>query len=516
MSSEEDEPPMSAFLGSRHNGGRSTEETINLSMNAKLPPSYDGRVSWFRYEDLVRDWCTFTVIEPERRGPLLKNRLIDEAMCYRELLDNEKLVDGDTGVDYFLNFLRGYFLKGVQNVFLYRFLSFFNHRRGNGEFITFISKFEILLRRLRASWEDTAPEFTINSPEYIQAITDANAQRRDQHNRRVSEITQLMMGLPQQAAAPIVPDPVYLDSTDQVNFDRFVQNKRKEHTNAFPLSDNMLTLFFIIQSELSEGQRERLVSSLSLRGIQLPQFTYELVKAQYYDLFITTRTNLQDPNIRPSGGSRSKTFFILEQGDYEGEEGFWVEDEEGAEGFCPLDDEEAFWQLEDNDAFVLRRVPRRTLKSGKGRKGRKGKGKRRRGSFRPYRKAQTGGKANMAEDSTTDHSYWGKKGKPQPWFQKGKGKPFSKTKDKGKDPGKDDKGKGKTKTFAVDHNAEAQDATQQPGDISAEPYQDDWGQSAWWSSEWNNISYYSTRHPKWLDLRHHTACDSRSSSSFGQ
>ena len=68
----------------------------------------------------------------------------------------------------------------------------------------------------------------------------------------------------------------------------------------------------------------------------------------------------------PRGG-RPKTFYAG-QGDYEGEAGFWVEDEDGAEGFCPLDDEEAFWQLEDHDAFVLKRFPRRTLKSGKGSK----------------------------------------------------------------------------------------------------------------------------------------------------
>ena len=112
-------------------------------MNAKLPPSYDGRVSWFRYEDMVRDWVTFTVIEPARQGPLLKNRLVEDAAIYRELLDNEKLMNLDNGVEYILNFLRGYFLKGTSNVFLYRFLSLFNHCRGNSEFVTFISRFEI-------------------------------------------------------------------------------------------------------------------------------------------------------------------------------------------------------------------------------------------------------------------------------------------------------------------------------------------------------------------------------------
>ena len=92
----------------------SHEETIIFSTNAKWPPSYDGRVC---YEDLVRDGTTLTVIEPDT---LLKNRLVEDAARYRELLDNEKLLDPENGVEYFLNFLRGYFLKGTQNVLIYR------------------------------------------------------------------------------------------------------------------------------------------------------------------------------------------------------------------------------------------------------------------------------------------------------------------------------------------------------------------------------------------------------------
>ena len=99
-------------------------------MSATLPPSCDGRVSWFRCEDLAQDWMTFTVIEPARQGSLLKNRLVEDAATHRESLDNGKPIEPDNGVEYFPNFLRGYLLKGTSNVFLYRFLSLFNHRRG--------------------------------------------------------------------------------------------------------------------------------------------------------------------------------------------------------------------------------------------------------------------------------------------------------------------------------------------------------------------------------------------------
>ena len=77
-------------------------------------------------------------------------------------------------------------------------------------------------------------------------------------------------------------------------------------------------------------------------------------------------------------------FWIVGQGEYEGEEGFWVEDDEnGEEGFIPLDDEEAFWAIDEREVFA--RVPGRCLRwPKKWRWQRRGKGKRRRGVFRSY------------------------------------------------------------------------------------------------------------------------------------
>ena len=81
----------------------SYEETTNISKNAELPPSYDARVNWFRREDQARDWVAFTAIEPQRRGPLLKSRLTDDALAHRELSENERLVDPDNGLGFFLH-----------------------------------------------------------------------------------------------------------------------------------------------------------------------------------------------------------------------------------------------------------------------------------------------------------------------------------------------------------------------------------------------------------------------------
>ena len=123
--------------------------------------------------------------------------------------------------------------------------------------------------------------------------------------------------------------------------------------------------------------------------------------------------------------------------------------------------------MRNDHAFALKRFQRRTLKSSKG----KGKGKRR-GNLSGNHKANdsTPETRNEKENTGTNH------------------------KDKGKDPGKnDDKGKGKAKTFAVDYSAYAQEATQPPADISAEPCPDDWSSSAWRATEWNSNSFCMSR-----------------------
>ena len=375
-----------------------TEETLNVSMTAKQPPSYDGKVSWFRYEELVDDWVTITTVEASKRGPLLKSRLTGDAYMYKAVLQNDLLQDPDEGVNYFKNTLKKYFLKGATNVYLYRLLSFFNHRRQNQEFLIFTSKFEILLMRLKAAWMDLMPIFTAQSPSFRQSVQDANARTIARH---------------QQAAGVRAPPPALLNEDDPTVLRQYIQGMQDRQRDAFPFGDNLIAQFFIIQSELSGQQRERLTSAMSFRNISLENYSYEMLKTHYHELFITTRTSIQDPSIRPQGDSRSNTFFIIEQGEYEGEEGFWVEDEEGLEGLMSNNDEETFWVLEENDAFIARKVSGRNFKfkkrKGKGKSGNK-KGSHQRGGFKPFRKSGSGGKASMANENYDpyDQAYWGK------------------------------------------------------------------------------------------------------------
>ena len=434
------------------------EDRLNLSMTPKQPPLFNGRISWFRYEDAVDEWVTLTSIEkPEKWGPLLRSRLIDDAAIYRNMLHPALLQDPVNGVEYFKKTLRPYFVKGSTNVFLYRLLTFFNCRRGNQEFIQFISKFEVNLMRLRNAWMDTFPEPVRTPANYFEKIGAANgkiamenAEKRQKYERDMTAA--------RLSGAQLPDEPEYQAQYDPENpqlIAEWVHTQREKHRMLFPFTENFIALFFIVQSDLSEAHRERLVSDLTLRGIQLHNYQYELLKSRYYDLFIVASTGIQDPHIRKS--TKGRTFWIAEMGEFDGEAGFWVEDDENhEEGFMPLEaDEEIFWCLDEHECFALRRVPGRRLKNRpRGYKGGKGRGKgRKRGGFRPYTgmNSKSGSKkANVAEEQQDpDQSYWTRKGKG-----KGKGKFKNKGWDngyKGKDFGKskDDKGKGKSKTFTT-------------------------------------------------------------------
>ena len=96
--------------------------TAGSGITTKIPPLSDWSTSWFEYEELTHDWSDFTVLEAEKRGPALKNRLVGDAEMYKRHLDREPLRAAD-GVKYFKDTLRPHFIKGAQSVFLWRFIS---------------------------------------------------------------------------------------------------------------------------------------------------------------------------------------------------------------------------------------------------------------------------------------------------------------------------------------------------------------------------------------------------------
>ena len=179
-------------------------------MTTKVPPSYDGRSSWFAYEDAIDDWCDVTELGNDKRGPALRSRLGGEAAIHKRLLDRERLKDPNNGVKYFKSFLRPLFVKGAANVFLYRFQQFMNLHRGNRDMLRWITRFQLSVQRMQEAWNDT----------YL-PITDPNN----------VEVRAFIAGLPAEEQTDITPEAA---------MERANNRLRDQHARTIPITANLV------------------------------------------------------------------------------------------------------------------------------------------------------------------------------------------------------------------------------------------------------------------------------------
>ena len=409
---------------------------IYQTVTTKVPPLYDGRSSWFAFEEAIDDWCDITELEPEKRGPALRNRLEGEAAIYKSLLDRERLRNAEDGVNYFKRELRPHFVKGNQSVFLWRFFQLFRASRGQQEFLRWIGRYQVLIKRLMDAWMDLheiqTDEAILAIPEYQQGVFEAE----------------------QLAGARLTPEQI----ADSIRDYRAATQRR--HRNSFPLTDNMVSLVMVVQADLTEMQRERFASSMSLRGMSVQQYTTMAVRDMFIELFCAPRSSLENPSLRTGTVQNQRSFCILEEGEMDGVTGYWAEDDDtGDVGFLP-EFEDTFWLYDDTvDAWLSQPFRGRRVRRGPPRRKGKGRGKSGRKRFRPKGKGKgRKGKysSNWGEDEieteTDEYADWTQKGKGK----KGKkGKSYAEPPESGKSYSPD-KGKGKHA-----HTAEWQESNPQ-------------------------------------------------------
>ena len=92
---------------------------------------------------------------------------------------------------------------------------------------------------------------------------------------------------------------------------RYNNHRRTAHRNNFPLTENLYALIFIVLADLSESQRERLTSTLTLRGFDVQTYTFDVVREVFIELFCMPRSSLDNPTFRTGAGP--KAFCILDQ-----------------------------------------------------------------------------------------------------------------------------------------------------------------------------------------------------------
>ena len=83
------------------------------------------------------------------------------------------------------------------------------------------------------------------------------------------------------------------------------------------------------------------------RGRTLDQYNVQELRDLFLEMFCTTKTAVDNPLMQPSGIRQRRSFLILEEGELEGTDGYWAEDDEdGAEGFLDAL-EDVFWVCDD-------------------------------------------------------------------------------------------------------------------------------------------------------------------------
>ena len=62
----------------------SSELPAGCTMTTKIPPEYNGTGGWFVFEELVQDWEDSCILDKDKRGPALKNRLRGVATVWKK------------------------------------------------------------------------------------------------------------------------------------------------------------------------------------------------------------------------------------------------------------------------------------------------------------------------------------------------------------------------------------------------------------------------------------------------
>ena len=106
---------------------------------------------------------------------------------------------------------------------------------------------------------------------------------------------------------------------------------------------------FIVASDLSEAQRERLTSSLSLQKMNVTAYTFDAVNTVFVKLFCTPKSSMENPSLRVSGhgNSMNRTFIVEECA--EDEFGQWaIDGVTGGQGYFDAE-RSCFWRWDDNE-----------------------------------------------------------------------------------------------------------------------------------------------------------------------
>ena len=166
--------------------------------------------------------------------------------------------------------MRPKFVKGTQSVFLWRFFKIFSFHRGSQDFLTWITRFRVLRKRVLDAWQDLFEEATDTDSGFTTAYAQAEAQ-----------------------ATRSAPAPTRAAFLKEYN-----EQLEKQHKAEFPLNDNLWALTFYCLADLKEDQRERLGSHLHMKDYKIKNYTFELIAECIIDLHCMPKNSIDNPSMR--------------------------------------------------------------------------------------------------------------------------------------------------------------------------------------------------------------------------
>ena len=131
-----------------------------------------------------------------------------------------------------------------------------------------------------------------------------------------------------------------LDPNTPENRERWNTSHVNNHESLFPFSDNLITLMFVVASDLSEAQSKRLTSSVSLKGLNITA-----VRTTFLELFCT----MENPSLRVRGHVRSMNRNFIIKDNAEDDFGHWAKEEVTGEQGHVNDERTCFWTWDNTE-----------------------------------------------------------------------------------------------------------------------------------------------------------------------
>ena len=156
------------------------------------------------------------------------------------------------------------------------FFQFLRFYRGQQDLLRWIGRLSVVRKRLQDSWMDLLAPTNDQDPTFQNDLVELNNERGA------------------RGEAPV---------TAQEAYPQWEERRRRRHMQQCPINDNLFALMSTVQADLNEHQRERLTSHMTMRGIQVQNYTFEGLREAFIELFCAPKSGL-DKSKLPNNRTR--------------------------------------------------------------------------------------------------------------------------------------------------------------------------------------------------------------------